>query len=71
MKTSWKVTLMKKGTAFEGKEVVVQAENKLEAEKNALKLQHPFPNKWTVMTIKLDNDSMETKFRHKGLRSFI
>jgi hypothetical protein len=66
MKTSFRVVLMNKDT-MEGKEVVVQAGNKLEAHLDAISLQH-FPNKWTVMTVKVDADKMVTKFKHKGVR---
>lgn len=64
---TYEVLLMKKGTNFQGKKVMVSAQDQKEAFKKALGLQ-PNAGMWIPMTAKVEASRMEVKFKHKGLR---
>jgi hypothetical protein len=66
MKTAYRVAMLHKNT-WEGKEVVVQAGDKEEAEKKARGMQS-FPRKWNIILAKPDACTMKTNFKHKGVR---
>ena len=64
--TTFEVTLMKKGT-FDGKKVMVLANNKTDACHKAIRIQ-PNAGTWVALTAKVEADRMETKFKHPGVR---